>query len=66
MVIDMSQETKLIYSLDEVQSILQVTRRTLYTYIKSGKLKAVKIGKYWRVPSDALQQLISTGDCSKQ
>ena len=37
-----------LYTLTEVAEILRVTRRTLYTYIKEGKLKAVKIGKYWR------------------
>lgn len=37
-----------VYTLDEVQAILKVTQRTLYNYIKQGKLKAVKIGKGWR------------------
>lgn len=50
-----------VYTLDEVANILQVTRRTLYTYIKEGKLKAVKVGKYWRVPSETLQSFINTG-----
>lgn len=50
-----------VYSLDEVQDILKVTRRTLYNYIKAGKLKAVKIGKYWRVSHDALQEFVENG-----
>lgn len=50
-----------VYTLEEVAEILQLTRRTLYNYIKSGKLKAVKIGKYWRVPEEALQHFINTG-----
>ena len=27
-----------VYSLDEVRAILKVTQRTIYTYIKQGKL----------------------------
>lgn len=50
-----------LYTLAEVAEILKVTRRTLYTYVKEGKLKAVKIGKYWRVPEETLQQFIATG-----
>ena len=50
-----------VYTLEEVAAILQLTRRTLYSYIKDGKLKAVKIGKYWRVSEETLQQFIATG-----
>ncbi len=42
------EEMKL-YTLREVEQILKVTQRTLYTYIQNGQLKATKIGKYWRV-----------------
>jgi excisionase family DNA binding protein len=50
-----------VYTLDEVADILKVTKRTLYTYVKEGKLPAVKMGKYWRVSQDALEAFISTG-----
>ena len=50
-----------VYTLDEVADILKLTKRTLYSYIKSGKLKASKIGKYWRVSSKALQDFIDKG-----
>lgn len=50
-----------VYTLEEVQEILKVTRRTLYSYIKSGKLKAVKVGRYWRVPAKALQEVVENG-----
>ena len=50
-----------VYTLDEVADIMQVTKRTLYNYIKAGTLKAVKVGKYWRVSEDNLQAFISTG-----
>lgn len=50
-----------VYTLDEVADILKVTKRTLYNYVKAGKLPAVKIGKYWRVSEESLQTFISTG-----
>lgn len=45
-----------IYSLDEVTKILKVTRRTLYNYLKAGKLKGVKMGKEWRIRHDDLDR----------
>ena len=50
-----------VFTLDEVADILKVTKRTLYNYVKAGKLPAVKMGKYWRVSEESLQSFISTG-----
>ena len=50
-----------VYTLDEVSDIMKVTKRTLYSYIKSGTLRAVKMGKYWRVSEENLQSFISNG-----
>lgn len=54
-----------VYTIEEVVQLLHVTRRTVYTYIKEGKLKAVKIGKYWRVTQKNLEEFLSTGTGSK-
>ncbi|OHW61240.1 helix-turn-helix domain protein [Andreesenia angusta] len=48
-----------VYTLKEVEPILKVTQRTLYNYIKSGKLKAVKIGKEWRVKHSDLEDFLN-------
>lgn len=48
------------YTLDEVADIIKLTRRSLYTYINNGKLKAVKIGKYWRVSESDLKSFIES------
>lgn len=50
-----------IYTLDEIAEMLHITRRTLYAYIKEGKLQAVKIGKYWRVSETNLQAFLEKG-----
>lgn len=50
-----------VYTLKEVEDMLSVTRRTVYNYIKNGDLKATKIGKYWRVQHEDLQDFINRG-----
>ncbi len=47
-----------LYTLDEVMDFLQTTRRTLYRYIKDGKLKAVKVGGRWKVTDEALKDFL--------
>lgn len=48
-----------VYTINEVVDILKVTRRTVYTYLAEGKLKAIKMGKYWRVTEDNLKEFLS-------
>lgn len=54
-----------VYTLKEIEDLLHVTRRTLYNWIKSGKLKAFRIGKEWRVTREALQEFTQTGTGDK-
>jgi len=46
-----------LYTTQEVANILKVHQRTVFRYIKSGKLKAVKIGT-WRIHEDDLRKLL--------
>ena len=50
-----------IYTLTEAVDILKVTRRTLYNYIKSGQLKAVKMGREWKITHENLKGFIESG-----
>ena len=54
----MAKELMKVYTLEELIEVLQVTRRTLYNYIKTGKLKAAKMGKYWRVTEKQLEEFL--------
>lgn len=54
-----------VYTIDEVVDLLHVTKRSIYSYIKDGKLKAVKIGKYWRVTQENLEEFLSKGTKTK-
>ena len=50
-----------VYTLKELEELLHVTRRTLYNWIKSGQLKAFRVGKEWRVTRDALEDFTQIG-----
>lgn len=54
----MAVEDIKLYTLDEVMDFLHTTRRTLYRYIKDGKLKAVKVGGRWKVTDEALKDFL--------
>lgn len=56
----MSQELK-TYSVEEISEIMQLNKRTLYNYIRSGQLKAAKFGKHWRVTHTELQDFMERG-----
>ena len=48
-----------LYTLTELEGVLGVTHRTLLSYVKDGKLKAVKIGGKWKVSDDNLKAFIN-------
>lgn len=52
-------DTLKLYTLQELEGLLEVTTRTLLQYIKEGKLKAVKIGGKWKVSESNLQDFIN-------
>ena len=48
-----------LYDLKELETLLGVSGRSLLTYIKEGKLKAVRIGRKWRVSSENVRKFIN-------
>lgn len=48
-----------LYTLTEVEPILGVSHRTLLDYVKTGKIKAVKIGGKWKVSEENLKTFIN-------
>lgn len=48
-----------VYTVDEVAKILKVTRKTVYSYINNGYLKATKISpRKWRITENAIKEMI--------
>lgn len=50
----------IFYSTDELADMLKVSKRTLFRYIHSGELHAIKIGKVWRIPHDSLESFLQS------
>ena len=46
-----------LYTLSEIAEMLRLSRKTIYRYIKSGKLKASKVGQ-WRIKQGDLDKLL--------
>lgn len=50
-----------VYTTEEVESILKVTRRTLYRYIKANQIRVVRLGREYRITEDALKEFLEHG-----
>ena len=49
-----------LLTVKEVMDILKLSQRTIYRYIESGELKAIKFGKEWRIRKTDLENFIDT------
>lgn len=48
-----------VSTLGEVAKRLRVGWRTVARLVRTGELRAVKIGRTWRVPETAIQQFLA-------
>lgn len=46
------------FTPDEISQKLKIGVRTIYRWIREGKLQAVKIGHFWRIPESELIRLL--------
>jgi excisionase family DNA binding protein len=54
------------YTPQEIAERLKIDIRTLYRWIREGRLKAVKIGHFWRVAESELKRFLQSenqGSC---
>jgi excisionase family DNA binding protein len=54
----------LLLTPEEVAEMLRVNFRTVHKLIKDGELKAFKVGHQWRIPAEAINEMIER-DASK-
>lgn len=47
------------YNSAEIMEILQISRATMHNYLKSGKLKGVKIGGAWRFSKEDIEEFVN-------
>ena len=51
-----------VYSVKEAAAILKTSRQQVRKMIQSEELPAVKVGRGWRITSDALQEFLEQGE----
>ena len=54
------------YTLPEIGEELDLTVFTLRSYIKSGKLKAIKLGRAYQIEESVLKDFLLTGSQSQK
>jgi excisionase family DNA binding protein len=57
----MSQESRM-YSLEEVAERLGLHVRTVRAYVRAGRLKAIRIGKQYRVTREELEAIVGASN----
>lgn len=50
-----------VYTLEEAAAVLKVSRHVLWRRVKAGDVTAVKVGRDYRIPRDALRFYIGQG-----
>ena len=53
-------ENNSFYTVEQVAELLQVHWQTVLNYIKNGKLKALRLGKGYRITKDDLDKFIKS------
>ena len=46
------------YTLTEIADILKVSQKTVYRYVRDGKIPATKVGRQWRITEQALKEYL--------
>ncbi len=54
------------YTVQEVADMLQIHWQSVLTYIKDGKLEAVKLGKGYRISESALKKFLADHSTRKK
>lgn len=49
---------KKLYTISEIMEMVSVTRPTVHDWIKTDKLKAIKIGKEYRITDEHYQEFL--------
>jgi len=49
---------KVLYGIDEVAAALGVTPRSVYAYLKDGRLRGIKYGRSWHISKENLQAFL--------
>ena len=54
-----------LYTVEQVAEQLQVDPESVRIWLRSGKLKGVKVGRLWRIREDDLEEFLRGGEMKK-
>lgn len=57
--------TQVLLKVPDAAEALSMSTRFVYREIRSGRLRAVKVGTVWRVPVDALDEYVQSLDSNE-
>jgi excisionase family DNA binding protein len=55
----MAQDSKRVFTVEEVAVELRISRASCYEMVRSGKIPSIRLGRRILVPADALEKLLS-------
>lgn len=55
----MSEHLPLALSVQQIATLLKVSRNTAYTLVRSGALRSIRVGRQIRVPRSALEDYLN-------
>jgi len=50
-----------LYTVEEAAGTLSISPLTLTKWLRTGKIRGVKLGRVWRIPESALEELAKDG-----
>jgi len=57
----MEQSAQQFYTVAEVAQLMRVSGMTIYRLIRSGELRALRVGHSYRVPAGSLETFLASG-----
>lgn len=52
-------DTIKVYTVKDVMKILKISETTVLTMLKDGRLKGIKVGRYWRISEENLRAFVN-------
>ncbi|MBE6990297.1 MAG: helix-turn-helix domain-containing protein [Ruminococcaceae bacterium] len=52
-------ELPAVLSMDELRTLLQISRNTAYALVRSGKIPSIRAGRQFRIPKTAVLDYLS-------
>ncbi len=50
-----------MYSTEQAAELLEISPLTLTKWLRVGKIRGVKLGRVWRIPESALDEIAQSG-----